>query len=239
MKSLFSFSNIITAILVIFGAALFFSPALKGAVLRGLVETGLFQPSVPGTDPDTEPAQASSTPSSVPGTDPDTEPAQASSTPSSVPGTDTEPAQASSAQPSSIQQGSVLFKSAEGELIDLSRQQGKVVFINFWATWCPPCIAEMPSIQKLYSAFKDDEKFLFLMVDVDNKPERSLKFMQKGDYDLPVHTPASAIPPSFLGGAIPTTLVLDKKGEVVFKHEGMGDYSAPEFQSFMKELAAK
>lgn len=220
MKSLFSFSNIITAILVIFGAALFFSPALKGAVLRGLVETGLFQPSVPGTDPDTEPAQASSTPSSVPGTD-------------------TEPAQASSAQPSSIQQGSVLFKSAEGELIDLSRQQGKVVFINFWATWCPPCIAEMPSIQKLYSAFKDDEKFLFLMVDVDNKPERSLKFMQKGDYDLPVHTPASAIPPSFLGGAIPTTLVLDKKGEVVFKHEGMGDYSAPEFQSFMKELAAK
>lgn len=203
MKSLFSFSNIITVILVIFGVALFFSPALKGAVLRSLVEMGLFQPSVPGTGPDTEAVQPSS------------------------------------AQASSIQQGSVLFKSAEGELIDLSRQQGKVVFINFWATWCPPCIAEMPSIQKLYTAFKDNEKFLFLMVDVDNNPERSLKFMQKGDYDLPVHTPASAIPPSFLGSAIPTTLVLDKKGEVVFKHEGMGDYSAPEFQSFMKELAAK
>lgn len=198
MKSLFSLSNIITAILVIFVAALFFSPELKGAVLRGLVRTGLFQPSVSGSDQGAEPVQASSG-----------------------------------------KQESILFKSAEGELIDLSRQRGKVVFINFWATWCPPCIAEMPSIQKLYTAFKDNEQVRFLMVDVDNKPERSLKFMDKGNYSLPVYTPASPISPSLLGGAIPTTLVLNKKGEVVFKHEGMGDYSGEEFQSFIRELAAK
>lgn len=198
MKSLFSLSNIITAILVIFGAALFFSPALKGAVLRGLAETGLFQPTVPENGGQAKPVQA-------------------------VLNTRDE----------------ILFKSAEGELINLSAQQGKVVFINFWATWCPPCIAEMPSIQELYTSFKDNDQVLFLLVDVDNNPERSLKFMEKGKYDLPVHTPASPIPPSFLGGAIPTTLVLNKKGEVVFKHEGMGDYAAPEFQSFIRELTAE
>lgn len=198
MKSLFSLSNIITAILFVFGAALFFSPALKGAVLRGLAETGLFQPSIPGNGGEPAPIQASAG-----------------------------------------AQETILFKSEEGELIDLSQQRGKVVFINFWATWCPPCIAEMPSIQELYTSFKDNDQVVFLMVDVDNKPERSVKFMEKGNYDLPVHTPASAIPPSFLGGAIPTTLVLNKKGEVVFKHEGMGNYAAPEFRSFLSKLAAE
>jgi thiol-disulfide isomerase/thioredoxin len=131
---------------------------------------------------------------------------------------------------------SILFKSIDGQIIDLNDQTGKVVFINFWATWCPPCIAEMPSIQKLYSNFKDDERVLFLMVDVDNKPEKSQKFMDKRRFDLPVYTPASAIPSDLLGGAIPTTLVINKKGEVVFKHEGTADYSNEEFQNYIKEL---
>jgi len=136
----------------------------------------------------------------------------------------------------STQNEEILFKNMKGEVIELADQKGKVVFINFWATWCPPCIAEMPAINTLYSSFKDNEQVMFLMVDVDNSPAKSQKFMDKRKFDLPVYTPASPIPPSYLGGAIPTTLVLNKYGKVVFKHEGMGDFSNEKFKAFISQL---
>jgi len=133
----------------------------------------------------------------------------------------------------------ILFKNPEGEVIDLVDLKGKVVFINFWATWCPPCIAEMPSINELYSKFRDNDKVMFLMVDVDNQRSKWQKFMDKRKFDLPVYTPASSIPSSYLSGAIPTTLVLNKYGKVVFKHEGMGDFSNQEFNAFLTELTTE
>lgn len=133
----------------------------------------------------------------------------------------------------------ILFRNMEDEVIELSDQKGKVVFINFWATWCPPCIAEMPAINRFYSSFKDNDKIVFLMVDVDNDPVKSQKFMDKRKFDLPVYTPASPIPSSYMGGSIPTTLVLNKYGKVVFKHEGMGDFSNEEFKTFVNKLIAE
>lgn len=133
----------------------------------------------------------------------------------------------------------ILFKNPEGHVIELADQRGKVVFINFWATWCPPCIAEMPSINKLYSEFKDDDKVVFMMVDVDNNRAKSQKFMDKRKFNLPVYTPASQIPSSYMGGSIPTTIVLNKYGKVVFKHEGMGDFSNEEFRTFLTKLTAE
>ena len=133
----------------------------------------------------------------------------------------------------------ILFKNPDGHVIELSDLKGKVVFINFWATWCPPCIAEMPSIHKLFSEFRDDEQVMFLMVDVDNKRAASQKFMDKRKFDLPVYTPANPIPSSYMSGAIPTTLVVNKYGKVVFKHEGMGDFSNKEFSEFLTKLIAE
>jgi len=133
----------------------------------------------------------------------------------------------------------ILFKNPEGHVIELADQKGKVVFINFWATWCPPCIAEMPSINTLYSDLKDNDKVMFMMVDVDDNRTKSQKFMDKRKFDLPIYTPASQIPTSYMSGAIPTTLVLNKYGKVVFKHEGMGDFSNEEFRAFLTKLAAE
>lgn len=132
-----------------------------------------------------------------------------------------------------------LFENKDNEVVQLASLKGKVVFINFWATWCPPCIAEMPTIQTLYSEFKDNENVVFMMVDVDNKREKSQKFMDKRKFDLPVYTPVSSIPSSYLGGAIPTTIVINKYGRMVFKHEGMGDFSNDEFKTFITQLIAE
>ena len=134
---------------------------------------------------------------------------------------------------------SVFFADGEGNRIDVANQTGKVVFINFWATWCPPCIAEMPSIDKLYQQFKADERVVFVMVDVDNHYEKSKKFMADKKLSLPVHVPSGDIPEQWLGGAIPTTIILDKAGQIATKHEGMADYSRPEVADFINKLIAE
>lgn len=131
----------------------------------------------------------------------------------------------------------ILLRNVDGTILDLSAQKTKVVFINFWATWCPPCIAEMPSINKLYQQFKDNENILFVMVDVDNNFDKSNTFMKKKGFILPVYTPAGEIPRKYFSGTLPTTVILDKSGNMVFHHDGVADYSNSEVADFIKKLS--
>ncbi len=133
---------------------------------------------------------------------------------------------------------SVVFKDGSGRTIDISKQKGKVLFINFWATWCPPCIQEMPSINTLKKQLNEKD-ILFLMVDVDDNYKKSSKFMEKNKYDLPVYTAVSSVPQEFLSGSIPTTVIIDKEGKVVGRHEGGADYMNPELVKFFKDLTSK
>jgi thiol-disulfide isomerase/thioredoxin len=132
---------------------------------------------------------------------------------------------------------SILFKDTNGAIVNLSDLKGKAVFINFWATWCPPCVGEMPSINQLYEKYKDNKNIVFLMVDSDGDPIKSQKFMDKNNYSLPIYTLASAIPSSYVERSLPTTLLINKKGEIVFKHEGGADYSNKEFQDYLVKLS--
>ncbi|EFK58158.1 TlpA family protein disulfide reductase [Sphingobacterium spiritivorum] len=131
------------------------------------------------------------------------------------------------------------FVDASGKTIQTHDLKGKVVFVNFWATWCPPCKAEMPSIQKLYDKFKNNDKVAFLIVEIENDTEKALQFMQDEKLTMPVHFPAEEIPQTWLGGSIPTTLILDKAGAIVTRHEGMADYSRKEVVDFIEELINK
>lgn len=130
----------------------------------------------------------------------------------------------------------VSFTDENGKTVTLSSLKGKVVFINFWATWCPPCREEMPTINTLRQKFKDNDQIVFLMVDVDGKMKKSKAFMEKNKYDLPVYAPKSSIPPDFLGNAVPTTIILDKNGKIAGRVEGSMDYSSPEVIKSLKEL---
>lgn len=130
---------------------------------------------------------------------------------------------------------SLVFKDGKGKTIDISKQKGKVLFINFWATWCPPCIAEMPSIAKLKEQVNSKD-LLFLMVDVDRKYDKAQKFMDKNGFQLPVYLAAGEIPGSFLSGAIPTTVIIDKAGRVVGRQEGGADYASPTALKYFQNL---
>lgn len=131
---------------------------------------------------------------------------------------------------------SVFVSDGQGNQIDVANQSGKVVFINFWATWCPPCLYEMPSIQKLKEHFQNQEDVVFLMVDVDADLDGATQFLKNKEFDLPVYVMATSIPESWLGNAIPCTIVLDKKGQLVYRQEGAANYDRSEFKDFMQKL---
>jgi len=123
---------------------------------------------------------------------------------------------------------------AENNAADFSDFKGKVVFVNNWASWCPPCIAEMPSIQELKNKLKG-ENIVFVMVSFDDSPEKAKSFMKKKGYDFDVYFPGENYP--YATGSIPATFILDSSGKPVSQHVGMADYSSDELAGQLKHLA--
>lgn len=122
----------------------------------------------------------------------------------------------------------------EGNITSLAELKGKVIFLNFWATWCPPCIAEMPSIDKLHEEMGDEVAFVMLSLDEDF--EKAKSFDKRKGYDLPIYALASKLPPLYQSSAIPTTYIIDDEGYLAMTHKGMADYSDPEFKKFLHRL---
>ena len=123
---------------------------------------------------------------------------------------------------------------AEGKTRSLEEFKGKVIFLNFWATWCPPCIAEMPSIDKLHEEMGDEVAFVMLSFDDDF--EKAKAFDKRKGYDLPIYAPASDLPAMYQSSSLPTTYVIDSRGNLALTHKGMADYDNVEFKNFLKGL---
>lgn len=125
----------------------------------------------------------------------------------------------------------------DGETLNFEDLKGKVVFINFWATWCAPCVAEMPSINSLYEIYKDNPQVVFVMINTEIKEDKARKFIKKKDFSFPIYFPnASMIPGVYETKGIPATFVLDKEGYIAYKKVGMANYNADSFVKFIARL---
>lgn len=124
----------------------------------------------------------------------------------------------------------------KGEQANMKDFAGKVVFINLWATWCPPCIAEMPSIHKLYEQV-DTSQIKFVMLTLDEDVEKAKKFINRKEYTFPVYAPIQEMPAAFATSSIPTTFVIAPNGKIVMRKEGMAKYNTEEFRNFLQSLA--
>ena len=122
----------------------------------------------------------------------------------------------------------------EGRTISLAEFKDKVIFMNMWATWCPPCIAEMPNINKLYKEMGSE--VAFVMVALDEDFETAKAFNKRKGYDLPIYSLQSNRPPMYQSSTVPTTYVIDAKGELVLTHKGMSNYNTSKFKKFLREL---
>jgi len=127
-------------------------------------------------------------------------------------------------------------KTENGAIIQTSRLKGKVVFINFWASWCPPCRAEFPSIQKLYEKYSGNKDLVFLTVNLDEEEEKGKMYLKKEELSVPFLVPEGSIPRGFFGGSLPTTVILDKNGKIRMHHTGMADYSKAPFYEEINKL---
>lgn len=125
----------------------------------------------------------------------------------------------------------------DGKTVAFESLQGQVIFLNIWATWCPPCIAEMPNIQKLYDKVGSD-KIAFVMLSVDEGGRAKVKkFIDRKGYTFPVYLPASQFPQEFYSNAIPTTFIISPEGKIVAKQEGMAEYDTKEVREYLQGLA--
>ncbi|WP_062061076.1 TlpA family protein disulfide reductase [Aquimarina longa] len=119
------------------------------------------------------------------------------------------------------------------ESTNFNTAKNKVVLVNYWATWCPPCIAEMPSLQKLYNDYKNKIVFVFLTTDDD--PEL-YKFMSNKSYDYPIYRSLSEHPKPFISKTIPATYILDKKGNIIIDKVGAADWNSSKVRETIDAL---
>jgi thiol-disulfide isomerase/thioredoxin len=132
------------------------------------------------------------------------------------------------------------IKDLEGKKVEFKDFQGKVIFLNLWATWCPPCRSEMPAIQKLYEHI-DKEKVIFVMLslDKDTHLEKVKAFVSSRSFTFPVYLPSDYLVDQLQVPSIPTTFVITKEGIIDLKEVGMKNYNTNKFQKYLEGLAAR
>lgn len=128
------------------------------------------------------------------------------------------------------------FTDEKGNMQHTTSLRGKVVFINFWASWCPPCRAEFPAIEKLYSRFKDDPNVYFLSMNEDNELATGKAYMEKEKFSMPIYAAVGNIPKAIYDGTLPTTIVLNKAGKIVYHHTGFANYASAKFMKQIEDL---
>ncbi len=129
--------------------------------------------------------------------------------------------------PQSIDSSAPLFTgtSTDNSTLSLDAFKGKVVILDFWASWCKPCRKELPFLKELYNQY--NRKGLEIIgINLDSSKERMDNFFKQSGLSLPFSTimdPKSKIPPLYKLNGMPTTVFIDKKGIIRFRHLGFSD----------------
>ncbi|MCF7568242.1 TlpA family protein disulfide reductase [Sabulilitoribacter arenilitoris] len=124
------------------------------------------------------------------------------------------------------------LKDEKGAIFNFKEAKGKVVLINFWATWCPPCIAEMPSLQKLYTDYHDKIEFVF----ISNESFKTINsFLEKNSYTFKIYNEVSKSKFFNIRG-IPRTFLIDKQGKVLIDKTGAANWNSESVRQTIDDL---
>lgn len=127
--------------------------------------------------------------------------------------------------------------AVDGEIVYPKQSLGKPIFINFWATWCPPCIAEMPSIQKLYNEYNG--KVDFYLISSEEMDIMKQHFEKRG-FDLPIYQLAGKVSEKFYSRKIPSSFLISPDGKIVMQKHGAANWDGKKvFALIDKMLAAE
>jgi cytochrome c biogenesis protein CcmG/thiol:disulfide interchange protein DsbE len=133
------------------------------------------------------------------------------------------------------------LKTIEGGSVSLADLRGKVVMVHFWATWCPPCVEEIPTLDKLYRALGGKEFLLFAVSEDEGGAGAVASFMQQNKLNLPVLLDTGGDVARLYGTyKLPETYIIDRQGVVRYKAIGPRDWTHPSnWQVLQKILEAK
>lgn len=123
------------------------------------------------------------------------------------------------------------------EQASLEDQQGKYILLNFWATWCPPCLEEMPSMEVIHNRYKD-RGFSVLAISSDEGGKADIEpFIEKLGVTFPILIDADKAVSSIYGAAnLPLSLILNREGQVIAGAEGERDWASEEAISVLDEI---
>lgn len=126
---------------------------------------------------------------------------------------------------------------ANGTSLKLSDLKGKVVLLNFWATWCPPCREEMPSMMKLNSLMAG-KPFQIVAVSIDEGGKKDIEaFFKESGFSLPTYLDESGASSKSYGiTGVPESFIIDKQGVLVKKIIGGAAWDSPEVVAYLEEL---
>ena len=126
--------------------------------------------------------------------------------------------------------------TVDGTPVEIGNFDERVLFVNRWATWCGPCIIEMPEIERLTKRMQGhDVAFLI----VSKEPQETVApFVEEKGWDVPVYL-SSELPPQLNTKALPTTYILDANREVAFKYLGIAGWNDDTTVEFIESLIAK
>ncbi|MBC8550722.1 MAG: TlpA family protein disulfide reductase [Candidatus Brocadiales bacterium] len=128
------------------------------------------------------------------------------------------------------------LKNIEGKMENLSDYKGKVVFLNFWATWCGPCRLEMPSMQKLYDEFKDDGLEI-VAVNLGERQKTVVKYLEENKLTFPVLLDETNMVAGIYGArSIPTTYIIDREGNILSMTVGTREWYSEESRALFSEI---
>ena len=128
----------------------------------------------------------------------------------------------------------IFLKSIANESdLNFATLGGKVIIVNHWATWCPPCRAEMPSFNKLYQDYKEKVAFVFITSDPKQKVE---KYFDNNGFNFPTYNLVSRLPDQINTTSLPATFILNKKGSVVVEEYGAADWNSSKVRSLLDQL---
>ena len=128
---------------------------------------------------------------------------------------------------------------AGGPALVPSALKGRITLLNFWATWCPPCREEMPSIERLAASLKG-ESFAVAAISVKEDPKTVDGFLKQFPYTFPIYLdPTGAASGNFVTRGIPTTFILDKEARAIAAIVGSRPYDEPEVLDLFRDLARR
>jgi peroxiredoxin len=131
------------------------------------------------------------------------------------------------------------LKDLSGKTVSLSSLAGKVVILDFWATWCAPCREEMPELQKFYKKY-NAQGLEVVGISVDKAPDGIKAFIDKLKVTFPIaHDEGHKVADKYSPPRMPSSYIIDRKGVVRYVHGGYRAGDAAEFEKEIKELLAK